>query len=152
MFREYEPESLIMQQLTLKPMLFSTHQLIGDFMKMSIKREQIEDIVNHHHMDQLRAFVLGRKVEEIPKEWFEYPRDWWHAFKQRFFPKWLLKRYPIEMKKKVVKLEVFHLCPHVNIPWKGDRSDPHVTFLLSPSLWPMPNSEFTTNSEDENDE
>ena len=26
----------------------------------------------------------------------KYPEDWWQAFKERWFPKWLLKKFPIE--------------------------------------------------------
>lgn len=25
-----------------------------------------------------------------------YPADWWQAFKGRYFPHWLLKRYPVK--------------------------------------------------------
>jgi len=139
MMRNYESDFEIMHQLTLKPILFQTNSMMGDYMKMSIKEETWRSHIRDAQFQSLRAFILGKKVEEIPKEWFEYPRDWWHAFKERFFPKWLLKRFPVENKKKVVKLEVYHLCPHINVPYRGDRSDPHITFLLTPSLWPMPN-------------
>ena len=32
-------------------------------------------------------------VSELPK--FTYPADWWQAFKARWFPRWLLRRYPV---------------------------------------------------------
>jgi hypothetical protein len=29
------------------------------------------------------------------KEVFKYPADWWQALKERWFPRWLLKRFPV---------------------------------------------------------
>ena len=34
---------------------------------------------------------------------FEYPKNWWEAFKLRFFPLWYLKLFPVTMTKIVIK-------------------------------------------------
>lgn len=34
--------------------------------------------------------------ESLGKTKFEYPRDWWQAFKARWFPAWALRRWPVE--------------------------------------------------------
>jgi hypothetical protein len=30
------------------------------------------------------------------EEIYRYPSDWWQAFKERWFPKWLLKQFPVK--------------------------------------------------------
>jgi hypothetical protein len=42
-------------------------------------------------VSQLVTFIAGERVKEI-----RYPLDWWQAVKERFLPKWLLKRYPVK--------------------------------------------------------
>jgi hypothetical protein len=37
-----------------------------------------------------------------------YPADWWQAFKERWFPKWLKYHYPIKTKEVIAK----HKFPH----------------------------------------
>jgi len=44
----------------------------------------------------------------------EYPIDWWEAIKERWFPDWALKRWPVKYKKVTVKAKAFY--PNVFIP------------------------------------
>jgi hypothetical protein len=41
-----------------------------------------------------------------------YPSDWWEAFKKRFFPKWLLKKYPVVYHEE----KTVYVCPHIDVP------------------------------------
>jgi len=41
---------------------------------------------------RLRAFMWGEK--SAPDDVIRYPTTWWDAVKQRWLPRWLLKRYP----------------------------------------------------------
>jgi hypothetical protein len=54
------------------------------------------NVIIPHNMDalvlQLNGMLLG---ETIFEETVEYPRDWWQAFKQRWFPRWLRARFPV---------------------------------------------------------
>ncbi|KKN24102.1 hypothetical protein LCGC14_0898220 [marine sediment metagenome] len=52
--------------------------------------------------------VLGKTVEEVHCEW---PTDWWQAVKQRFAPRWFLRRYPVGMTCEV--LQAFALYPTI---------------------------------------
>lgn len=40
-----------------------------------------------------RHRLYSHKVKDV-----EYPADWWEAFKDRWFPSWLKRRYPVKMK------------------------------------------------------
>jgi len=49
-------------------------------------------------MFRLRSFVWGERVDEIG---IKHPADWIEAFKERWFPKWILKRRPVEYTRYV---------------------------------------------------
>ncbi len=72
---------------------------------------------------ELRAYLWGETLGNISihEEW---PRDWWQAFKDRWFPLWALTRWPVRYQTIDVE-EVRHgpLCPHLNAP-----NDTHVLF------------------------
>jgi len=45
---------------------------------------------------QVRGFVWGERVDALS---ISHPSDWWQAFKDRWFPRWLLKKYPVKFTK-----------------------------------------------------
>lgn len=54
----------------------------------------------------------------------QYPEDWWQAFKERWFPEWAKRRWPVQYRE--VRYEKFAaMCPHVHV------ADPksHLRFL-----------------------
>ncbi len=42
---------------------------------------------------QIYGFVYGQDMDK--KEKISHPQDWWEAFKERWFPKWALRRWPV---------------------------------------------------------
>lgn len=42
---------------------------------------------------QLRGFLWSEKLKS---SFVRYPSDWWEHFKQRWFPNFLLKKYPVK--------------------------------------------------------
>lgn len=42
----------------------------------------------------------------------EYPTTWWDAFKVRWYPEWLLKKFP----PNITKLEAVALYPKISMP------------------------------------
>lgn len=44
-----------------------------------------------------------------------YPRDWWQAVKQRWFPFWILRRWPVEY----TQIIAIHKFPEAEIPSLG---------------------------------
>lgn len=69
----------------------------GDNIKYHFKI-QFEDFLKSIIVD-FRTLVYGEKIKEI-----KYPKDWKEAFKERWFPKWLLKRYPVKYYRYNFKL------------------------------------------------
>ena len=56
-------------------------------------------IIEDYLMDSIRILICdlvwGEHVTEEHRE-VEYPADWWQAFKERWFPAWLIERYPVK--------------------------------------------------------
>jgi len=93
----------------------------------AIGRYELEDLRGALELDvfersgaemvmQLRATLYGRRTEG---QEIRYPATWWDAFKVRWFPEWLLRRYPpVHVVHKTVETELF---PNV-APILGQRS------------------------------
>jgi hypothetical protein len=56
----------------------------------------------------LRGFVWAEK-ESVRHQEAKYPRDWWQALKERWFPKWLLDKYPVDY--HVITIDVKAIYP-----------------------------------------
>ena len=72
-----------------------------------------------------RAIIQGQLLDEVTAK---YPADWKEAVKERFFPPFLLKRYPV--KYTTLKLEAVAYYPKVAMNM-GAR----VHFLVNDSIY-----------------
>ena len=71
----------------------------------------------------LRARIVSMFVASLeqPYHVISYPKDWWQACKNRWFPGWLKGRFPIEY--HVERLARY--CPHKAVA----EDEPHFQFL-----------------------
>ena len=77
------------------------HRLSADFLNGG----NIEVIANHLSQDyiaRIQVLIWSEKITTIA-----YPKDWWEAFRSRWFPKWVLSRWPVEY----VKFDVRAIYP-----------------------------------------
>lgn len=81
------------------------------------KVDVFKDDYIHRIVTRVTQEILGR---EIANARVEYPADWWHAFKNRWFPAWAKKRWPIKV--EVVELIAKELYPQMAMPEKADIS------------------------------
>lgn len=56
-------------------------------------------------MLELVQFVATQKLDVVEEKW---PKDWLEAFKERWAPKWLLKKYPVQYKRMRVEAKAFY--------------------------------------------
>lgn len=73
------------------------------------------------------VLTMERLVLGLGGETFRvtYPRDWWQAFKERWAPRWALRRWPVDY--KVVEKRVFQaVCPHL----QTDHPGRHVSWFV----------------------
>lgn len=69
-----------------------TLEKMGIGFELKIAREIVSEL-DRYVGYKIRAYVWSQDAGK--KVTFKYPSDWWQAFKERWFPAWLLKRYPI---------------------------------------------------------
>jgi hypothetical protein len=71
-----------------------------------------DDKVMGQFIAQLECWAsgLGEQTLSIHEQW---PRDWWQAFRERWFPRWWLKKHPIKYKHIHVEQKIYKaVCPH----------------------------------------
>lgn len=67
--------------------------------------------------------AIGNEHISFHKKW---PRTWWDAFKCRWFPTWLLRRYPADYDSVDIEEPRYKaVCPHLPI----EREQTHLEWL-----------------------
>lgn len=61
---------------------------------------------------RFRQQILATEPEHVHAEW---PATWWDAVKQRFAPRWFLRRWPA----RIETLDVTRCGLYPEIPWQG---------------------------------
>ncbi len=88
------------------------------------------EALRRSHVDVYRAFnqaadtlvvMLDAYVYGMPKERIDvderWPTDWWQAFRERWFPAWWLRRWPVRYNTVSVHKQLFgRVCPHIHEP------------------------------------
>jgi hypothetical protein len=110
--------------------------LIKHSVAVAFEKEGLVQEVRMRGLEELSAerarfiietlFASRQYVDSTANVEVKYPDGWWQAFKQQYFSKWLLKRFPVKYKIVVVETKTIieKLCPHV-VP----NSREHVDFL-----------------------
>jgi hypothetical protein len=105
----------MLSDVMLKKLSFACERrLATDYLEQFAIPTQVSvvaDITAEHAVITLTQYIYGETLEDARAE---YPSDWWQAFKQRWFPAWLLQRYPVKV--RVVEIEVVALYPSISAP------------------------------------
>lgn len=86
----------------------------------SEKYEQTRAFDSSHTISRLRARLLTTK-----QELHKFPKSWVDSVKERFYPAWALKRWPVQY--EYVWRNTF-ICPHIAAP-----AERHLEFLTHKS-------------------
>jgi hypothetical protein len=71
----------------------------------------LEPTLDHY----LSIRLVVRMLSERPKdETVSYPADWWQAFKEQYFPEWLLRHFPVKMESVIISIAAIY--PTVAFP------------------------------------
>ena len=120
-------------------------EVVLDFVKFGLRRvmpdgvypqrlsiEQYRDIIHNWVTTEVSWMLLGKKIETR-----KYPATWWDALKNRWYPKFLKKWFPIEWDH----FNLYNICPHINHAFP-DNQALHLN-------WVQENSEFTTKGDND---
>ena len=114
------------RSIVLERLYVHFHKIIPD---LQLSRNQMEFATRLDQgvvgvVAQLRGWLLnGHKQDRIETDIIEFPTSPWQFFKERYAPKWWLRRWPVICSNRPIRVAVHHhyVCPHVAV----DNNDPH---------------------------
>ena len=105
-------ESDALERMKLIVLNSISEELLDDFaIPPTLEASTMMDWLSDSITLRLKQEVYGRQLDTVEAEW---PADWWQAFRQRWFPAWALRRWPVKM--HTVRLEAKELYPKLALP------------------------------------
>ena len=89
---------LALDQVTLHAMKLAATRYLDDevvgplLSRGDLTCQAVFDDLLDEFILRFRAVILGEELQKVT-----YPADWWQAVKDRWFPAWLKRRYPVIM-------------------------------------------------------
>ncbi len=117
------------EKVILDKVKFGISNRISPALLKDLKVSSYIDQISNDLIIRLDGFFYQKEHSTCKVETDGFPADWWEAVKERFFPEWLLKRYPVKyltIKTKITNF-VINKCPHINTMTDKD----HIEFLIS---------------------
>ena len=102
---------------------------------LHLRPENVTAIVERRMGDML--IMLEHDIVGLPKEKISihkhWPRDWWQAFKEKWFPGWAVNRWPVICDSVNVEQTIYcAVCPHLDNPdrathlsWMAEQQENH---------------------------
>lgn len=112
-------------RINLEKMQFEISKYIPESI-LGEARIDISETIKNEMKAEIRFFLYGKEIKREIEETYSYPRDWWQAFKERWYPGFLKKQFPVKYRKVDKIIRHFHICPHLNIASK----EKHLEFLM----------------------
>lgn len=128
-----------LKEVVLQKIRFGIN-LVENCYPQDLKYDVERDIMRNRIIHLITWNLLGKDIETR-----KYPSTWWNAFKNRWYPRFLKKRFPVEWDE----FKLYNICPHINQVWSKDQSI-HIQWLEEnhgfarardlgpddPSFWP----------------
>jgi hypothetical protein len=108
-----------------------TLDIIQQTVKFHLDKYDIHNLTTHIYDDpmlnakivQIVRRIASEKLEEIEvraEATIEYPATWWEHFKERWYPEWLKRKFPVKYDLKtetnITKADVMAFYPNVSLP------------------------------------
>lgn len=100
-------EEIILTKFALHNRQLASFDLLGDPTRLDV-------YLNHNFNAVELSFKKYIATQEVAKREARYPTTWWDAFKERWFPAVLCKRWPVHY--TYIKLEAKLLYPKLLLP------------------------------------
>lgn len=91
-----------LEKLRVGAQVALSQELLGEDVKI------IQNVLNERIIFSVKGYVWAES-EKVRRQTIKFPRDWWQAFKERWFPNWLLNRYPVDY--HIVDIDVNAIYP-----------------------------------------
>ncbi|MCK4359788.1 MAG: hypothetical protein KAW92_13815 [Candidatus Cloacimonetes bacterium] len=114
----------IIKSVLLEKLRVNTSQMVSGHTVATMELDVIENNTINALVFQLRAEVMAEKLEDRTQMvTFKVPKSWWQRFKQEWFPKRLLKKFPIKLESytKFVTFEHYATYPELPLAFPKDK-------------------------------
>lgn len=88
----------------------------------------LSDLLSGQLLAQLEVLVVGGAIETTPYRTEWVPADWWQAVRERWCPRWWLRRWPVVRRGITTATLRQRVCPHVEVP--REQMGPHLEYLV----------------------
>ncbi len=86
-----ESPSIEFEQIVLEKVKFGYKQVISQHLMDADISFKLDDLMQRFEF-YITGYLWGD--DQLSKT-VKYPSDWWQAFKERWFPVWMLERWPV---------------------------------------------------------
>lgn len=100
------------KQIFLEKFYIAQSEILDDVVIHNFKADLFKNILDKNILI-LKGFVLGEQLEHVV---IKYPINWIQAFKERWFPMWLLRKFPVKYKVYDVDFRVTYPKYNVALP------------------------------------
>jgi len=131
------PDEMDVRRLMLQKIEFAVSRRLEGHCLQDASLETYLDHEANSMVVQFRAYLYGQEsvVESDEIDHLSFPATWFEQFKGQYFPRWLLKRFPVVQKKypyhRKVITKLMKVCPHLNVKSQYD----HLEFFLKEGLY-----------------
>ena len=80
---------------------------------LKLEMDRYRDYLHGWVVHEISWMLLGKKIETR-----KYPATWWDAFKNRWYPKFLKNRFPVNW----AHFNLYNICPHINHDFQINQS------------------------------
>jgi len=127
-----ESKSLLIHLLALE-----ANEVFDGYSLESLKLDSNYNSILHRLIYRLHTMIPAENMKEETHTFsVTYPDGWWNAFKERYFPVWLLKRCKIGYvtKGETVKFTAYMLYPKLPQVLRGDTEFQYITTEVNHNL------------------
>lgn len=123
-----------MRQLCIEKLKVASCMTISESLLSEFEVKAVREMIAGRMVAALQGYVYSKEVREEVKGSVQFPATWVQALKERWLPRWILRRYPVRYSSSPVRITHVHVCPHINV--KSDS--PHIYWLCEepfPQHW-----------------
>ena len=101
--------NIVLERMKIVCLQRMSEECVG-LMNVSCDVSSHADFMTDDILLRIKGHIMAEKVQDIRKT-IQWPATWWDAVKERFFPRWLLRRYPVMHYIEHVELVAYATLP-----------------------------------------
>lgn len=128
-FTKFKLEQI--KRIVLHKIQYAIGMQVNPYVFRDMEIDVYTDHISGYLTMQLHTAIFQEKEVKSDITYYEHPKTWLDAFRIRFFPKLLIKKYPIQKIKieRSANFTILRTCPHLDSP---NKNHDHVAFMITP--------------------